>query len=459
MSKLNKILIAFFLVSILIAGFIYATQDFGSPSQDQTHSSSKDEQLISSHFYEINAFTVATGLNTPWVTPDGEEYVIAVTADGEPHNPDSPLEGTNDPSHQLYRVSLSNGSSVPLGRVTLPAKAEKEFDDDTVITHRLLDVLLVSSPKDALPQTLFISFALNLLSEGCRKIVVASFPLDTAKPSNVSSEIQGKTFFETECFPVSTTGDQRLHQSGGRLALVPASLRKEENAVELYLSVGDFVNLAVNSLSLSTTASEQLGSVLHLKQSGFESLAKGLRNPQGLAVVDLGSENLDILTSEHGPRGGDELNLILKGEDYGWPFVGYGTAYAPDDPDSKPEQEGQSSGSTPPLFAWLPSVAPSQILQVKGNEFLEWWSVGGGSGQNTRGDILVSSLAGQSIFRLRIEERVVRYVETIPVGQRIRTFAELPSGKIVIGADSGVIITLSRFTRWSSNEGSFVQDD
>ena len=66
-------------------------------------------------------------------------------------------------------------------------------------------------------------------------------------------------------------------------------------------------------------------------------------------------------------------------------------------------------------------------------------------------------MGAQSIFRLRIDEGVVRYVETIPVGQRTRAFIELPSGKIVLGADSGAILIFLRATRWSSNERSFVR--
>jgi glucose/arabinose dehydrogenase len=173
-----------------------------------------------------------------------------------------------------------------------------------------------------------------------------------------------------------------------------------------------------------------------------------------MAFAEIGNGQFEILTSEHGPRGGDELNVIQEGSDYGWPKVSYGTNYGPNSPRNMADVEGSSNGYAPPLFSWVPSIAPSQILQVQPGELSNWWSVR--TEKERYGDMLVSSLAAQSIFRLRIERGVVRYVESIPVGQRIRTFSQTPAGKLVIGADSGQILVIGKSKEWSSSEGELV---
>jgi Glucose/sorbosone dehydrogenases len=72
------------------------------------------------------------------------------------------------------------------------------------------------------------------------------------------------------------------------------------------------------------------------------------------------------LISEHGPRGGDEINLIQPNKDYGWPFVTYGTAYTSADY-VKPTMSGTHVGYQKPIKYWVPAIAPTELVQLPGN--------------------------------------------------------------------------------------------
>jgi cytochrome c2 len=155
--------------------------------------------------------------------------------------------------------------------------------------------------------------------------------------------------------------------------------------------------------------------------------AKGIRNPQGLTVDSKGR----IWETEQGPRGGDELNLIVEGQSYGWPDSTYGTDYGPRPWPLNPEQGVHKTGTTP-QFAWNPSIAVSNLIEVTGNEFPLW-----------KGDLLVLSLVGQTVHRLRLDGTRVVYDEPITFElNRLRDIAELPSGQIALLTDHGAVILL-----------------
>lgn len=160
--------------------------------------------------------------------------------------------------------------------------------------------------------------------------------------------------------------------------------------------------------------------------------AKGLRHLGGL-VWD--KERKVLWESENGPRGGDELNIILRGKDYGWPVVTLGRPY-----DSELAPEGgvrtNSLGNfEAPIYSWTPSISPSTIrkIPVKG-EFSKYWG----------SDLIVGSLKGNQLRRLRITaENSVLYDEPIPIGERIRTLDFLSDGKLILGTDLGHIVVVS----------------
>ncbi|HUH12134.1 MAG TPA: PQQ-dependent sugar dehydrogenase, partial [Longimicrobiales bacterium] len=109
----------------------------------------------------------------------------------------------------------------------------------------------------------------------------------------------------------------------------------------------------------------------------------GHRNAQGLAVHP---ETNDVWLNEHGPQGGDELNLLVPGRNYGWPVVGYGVNYR----SGAAIHEGtRREGMADPVHVWVPSIATSGLLIYTGGAFPEW-----------RGDFFVGGLAGEQLARL-----------------------------------------------------------
>tara|TARA_R110002124_G_scaffold158111_2_gene325214 strand:+ start:362 stop:1459 length:1098 start_codon:yes stop_codon:yes gene_type:complete len=137
----------------------------------------------------------------------------------------------------------------------------------------------------------------------------------------------------------------------------------------------------------------------------------GHRNPQG-AGFDL---NGDLWTSEHGAQGGDEVNLIRKGVNYGWPVISYGRHYS----GAKIGEGTSKEGMAQPAHYWDPSIAPSGLMVYSGAHFPEW-----------KGDIFVGSLKFDYIARLSGDP--LRAVEQIKTAQtsRVRDIVEGPQGAI-----------------------------
>jgi len=145
----------------------------------------------------------------------------------------------------------------------------------------------------------------------------------------------------------------------------------------------------------------------------------GHRNPQGLAIHP---ETGDIWATEHGPQGGDELNLIRPGENYGWPIVGYGVNYGSG---SAIHEGTHRDGIQPPIHFWVPSIATAGTMIYTGNRFPAW-----------RGNIFVGGMAGQQLARLTMEGQVVELEETLLNGLgRIRDVAQGPDGYIYVAVE------------------------
>jgi cytochrome c2 len=159
-------------------------------------------------------------------------------------------------------------------------------------------------------------------------------------------------------------------------------------------------------------------------ETGSHSMfARGFRNPQGLHVDREGK----IWSTEHGPEGGDELNLVVEGANYGWPRVTYGTAYGSYDWPVSQEQ-GRHEGYDRPVFAWTPGIAVSSLIQVNRGPVV--WD----------GDLLAGSLRTTSLYRIRLGERRVILVERIPIGERIRNHIQVADGTVLLWTERGQII-------------------
>jgi len=151
----------------------------------------------------------------------------------------------------------------------------------------------------------------------------------------------------------------------------------------------------------------------------------GHRNPQGLARHPVTG---DLYDAEHGPRGGDELNLVLKGRNYGWPLITYGMNY-----DGTPITDKTAApGLEQPVTYWVPSIAVSSIAFYTGDKFPKW-----------KHHLFLGALAGQELRRLVIEDRKVTHQEVLfkNIG-RVRDVVDGPDGYIYVTFDSGRVARL-----------------
>ena len=150
----------------------------------------------------------------------------------------------------------------------------------------------------------------------------------------------------------------------------------------------------------------------------------GNRNPQGLAVHP---ETGELWSHEHGPQGGDEVNIIRRGANYGWPLIGYGKEYSGEAVgDGLTEMEGMQQ----PRHYWVPSIAPSDMLFYTGHAVPEW-----------RGSLFIGALAGRHLNRLVIVGDRVEREERLfsDPGFRVRMVDQGPDGMLYIGTDAGDI--------------------
>ncbi|HKK92096.1 MAG TPA: PQQ-dependent sugar dehydrogenase [Longimicrobiales bacterium] len=152
--------------------------------------------------------------------------------------------------------------------------------------------------------------------------------------------------------------------------------------------------------------------------------AYGLRSPQGLAIHP---ETRELWETEHGPQGGDELNRIEAGSNYGWPIITYGVNYGSS---RRPIGDGiaEAPGLEQPVHYWVPSIATSGLVIYDGDVFPEW-----------RGSAFVGGLAGQQLARVEFADDGSTTVEVLlgEHGQRIRDVRQGPDGHIYLLTDVG----------------------
>ena len=211
-----------------------------------------------------------------------------------------------------------------------------------------------------------------------------------------------------------------------------------DNANHLFFGIGDRGHRP-NGQNLKTHA----GSLLRLTLDGKvpadnpfvnqnnalpEIWSYGHRNPQGL-VYDI--KNKRLWEIEHGPRGGDEINLIKRGANYGWPVISHGKEYW------GPVAVGEGTsklGMEQPVKVYIPSIAPSSLLFYTGKAFPNW-----------HGNLFAGALKLKHLNRIALNNQGNDIAEERLLGklkERIRSLAQSPEGWIYIGTDSGKIIRI-----------------
>jgi glucose/arabinose dehydrogenase len=166
---------------------------------------------------------------------------------------------------------------------------------------------------------------------------------------------------------------------------------------------------------------------LKTKNALAEIFSYGHRNPQG---IDIDPVTNEIYSCEFGPRGGDELNLIHKKKNYGWPIITYGSEYW-----------GPKIGTThkvgmeQPIVHWTPSISPSGMVFYTGDKIPEW-----------KNNLFLASLGSRHLRRIELKnEKVITQEELFnDLKERIRHVRNGPSGHLYFSTDSGKIIQVSK---------------
>ena len=337
-------------------------------------------------------------VDTPQVkvlAPNGERgAALAVMADGRL------LLGGGGNGSSLFIHDTVKKSTILAGRAI---KATERLNDSR---FAITDIGILA--ESATRADLLISFPTYNRAKDCVSVHLYRYTLNLASKPSLT---RGKLWFKSNpCVPVSA-----VQHAAGRLAVIDKK--------SAYLTIGDLGYSEIDNVNRRG----DLGSVFKVSATTREKISTGHRNQQGILLI-----GKDLYTSEHGPRGGDELNIIEKGVDYGWPAVTYGEQYSSGDY-VRPKETGNHDGYRKPLTYWVPSVAPTELVQLNGSGWGPW------SGQIVMGTLRDESL----IFIELLDAKRVGKITTQPVNERIRDLEIGAQGEMIATTDSGKLLFIS----------------
>ena len=337
--------------------------------------------------YQLKIETVASGLSHPWglaFLPDGRLLVTERSG--------------------ALRLVTAGKVSAPLAGLPKIAVGGQ---------GGLLDVLVDQNFADN--QQLYFSFS-EPGADGSNSTAVASAKLNKDQLSDV------KVIFSQ--YPKVAS----KYHFGGRLVQTADG--------HLFITFGDRGNRREDVQPLTG----HIGKVVKIDQSGkaaannpftqvpnakAEIWSHGHRNIQGATLDAQGR----LWTHEHGPQGGDEINITVAGKNYGWPLITYGEEYG-----GGVIGKTTAPGLEQPLHYWVPSIAPSGMSFYQGQTFANWQQ-----------NLLVGSLKFGQLVRLEIENDKVKHEERIRIGSRVRDVKTAPDGSVYLltDEDDGAILKLT----------------
>jgi len=340
------------------------------------------------------------GDRTLLATGDGEFYLFWWSDESEPPNIEK----------LPYRVSLNLEAF------------RRDIDDEKLARRLRLVGLLVQELDDRL--RVFVSHLYWHDERKCSVMRISVLKTEHEAFVSGNSSAEWTTLFESQlCLPLKKRFTRFSQQHGGRLLLFDDST--------LLLTVGDHDFNGWNSdRPLAQEESNFYGKTILVPIDGIgtpEIFTLGHRNPQGLYRARDGT----IWLTEHGPKGGDELNRIVRGNNYGWPISTYGSDYDSYTWPLNPKQ-GEQDGFAEPFYSWVPSIGISNLIGIEKNLFPNW-----------HGDLLVASMAQRTLWRVRIRQDRVVFVEPIVVNHRIRDLVEGPGGEIILWTDDATLVVLT----------------
>ncbi len=251
----------------------------------------------------------------------------------------------------------------------------------------------------------------------------------------VRGRLEGNALLDVEEIFEAQAWSERNGHFGSRLAF--------DGAGHVFMTVSDRQEPPAGDLA--SHAAQRLnthqGKVLRLNDDGSapadnpfagdegalpEIWSYGHRSLQGLAIHP---ETGQLWQTEHGPQGGDELNLVNPGSNYGWPVIGYGVNYGMGAPiHAVQRQEGMEQ----PKHFWVPVIAASGLMIYDGDAFPAW-----------KGSFFAGGLGGQRIVRLQVDGETVTSTEVVLTGHRVRDVRQGPDGLIYVASEAaGQILRL-----------------
>lgn len=266
------------------------------------------------------------------------------------------------------------------------------------------DIAVLSESTNA--AKLLISYPRLATGRSCVEIAVDELAYDRKRQR---IKFASNWYVTKPCVPISA-----VQHTAGRFEVI------DKNSV--YVTFGDLGYSAIDERSKRG----DLGSIFKLSAKSASRVSEGHRNPQGIVMYD----KVHLLAAEHGPRGGDELNLIKQGSDYGWPFVSYGQPYGGGDY-VRPGKTGTHAGYPEPLTYWVPSIAPTELVQLPKQGWGNW-----------NGAVVLGTLREEVLVFIKLNQslQVVEKIQ-VDVGHRVRDLEMLSNGSMVMSTDSGQLIT------------------
>lgn len=251
---------------------------------------------------------------------------------------------------------------------------------------------------------------------------------DGGNTAVIRAKLEGNKLVDYQLLYKAGSNTKKPQHFGSRLEF--------DNQGYLYFSIGDRGNRDENPQDLT----RDCGKIYRIHDDGripednpFINTANakkaiysyGHRNPQGMIIHP---ETGEIWTHEHGPKGGDEINIIKKGANYGWPVISYGINYS----GTTFTKFTAKPGMEQPLFYWVPSIAPSGMAFVSSEIYPDW-----------KGNLLVGSLKFQYLERLVLKSgKVVKREKLIEGLGRVRDVRQGPDGYIYVGIENLGIIKI-----------------
>lgn len=340
--------------------------------------------LVESEEIDFSIVEIATGLEFPWsIAPIDADNLLVSEREGR-----------------------LNHVTVETGEVT----AISGLPDDILVSGQggLLGVAI--HPEFAQNRLVYFAYskgsananrtslARGRLSEDMSELEAVETVFDVNFEKRRGYHFGGRVQFMDDHSVLLTTGDGYMHMNESQ---------NLENHIGTIVRINDDGSVPFDNPFATTVAAQP------------EIYSYGHRNVQGIAIHP---QTRRAWAHEHGPRGGDEINIIRPGDNYGWPLVTFGIDYN----GSTISEDTEGPGLTSPIWQWTPSLAPSGMAFYTGAQFPDW-----------EGDLLVTTLAGSMLLRYDVDDESVLAEERMlsDFGERLRDVAVGPDGYVYIAVD------------------------